>query len=824
MPWAVPFCITPLALLAGYAAVARDGFCLKDANGDGQPIFGNPCVRTGFENTDAKDQAWLLGRATSVAFGDVDGDGAVDAVVVNPDPHPDHPADYLTILRGRGDGVFDPPMGSLPSGKEGTDVLVADFDDDGDLDIAVANALSNNVGVYVNQGAGAFKPPVKYGVGVQPRSIKAVDVDGDGWIDIVALNTLSSSVSLLRNLGGGVFAPKKDFFVADVTKKDDGSAWPYPGPFMDAADVNGDGRIDLAIPAGKRVRFLLGDGAGGFSLVPLAQSPLATGIVYAVALGDMDGDADMDVVCTRLPTTGPLQEGLNLFFNQADGTDPVLLKFGPVVPYLVGWGVGYAPPGLSLADLEGDGDLDVAWSTDSLTLHPRIFRNDGNGTLGMEDVPVTQISWFVRFADVNADGFPDLTALSTFGRSTLRVQLNDGRGNILSYDYFPKQAEPCCGNWNALAAGDLDLDGDLDLVAGLTSSEFEDQLRVLLNDGRADFSEIRQLSLGPAGTVSIGNAVLVDLDQDSFVDLVLADTVVPGGFDKPGAVWVLRGLGNGEFGVPEKYGVGEAFPVNLVTADLDRDGDLDIVTLSIELYPGNDLTPALRRLDVFQNQDGRFALQASYPFASLPWMPWGAFTVVDADGDGNLDVVAGAGPKFAPGIITLFRNDGKGVLIREWTLSAPPHPSSLAATDLDHNGHADLILLADHNMTGAAAYPYAMIYWNNGRGEFPQETAFTDPRIMTQRNVAVADFLNRGRPDLVMCGVANCLIIHMHDGAAGFQPPVSYGNRSLTQTVVPGDFDGDGRVDVAATYMIGFHGVAIFRNLSCPTSLDPAHK
>lgn len=137
-------------------------------------------------------------RSEGVVTGDFNGDGQVDfaaATSLNNDS-------WATVFTNAG-GSFGAPLHFQFLGSNADSLVTADFDLDGDLDLATSNQDSNNVSVLENAGGGTFGFPTLVSTGTRPGGIAAGDVDGDGDADLATANRDSNNVSVLENAGGG---------------------------------------------------------------------------------------------------------------------------------------------------------------------------------------------------------------------------------------------------------------------------------------------------------------------------------------------------------------------------------------------------------------------------------------------------------------------------------------------------------------------------------------------------------------------------------------------------------------------------------------------
>ncbi len=293
--------------------------------------------------TQATGSPFTAGQTPAdIGIADFNSDGNVDIALAH------HGVKLISVLLGNGKGQFTLAPGSpfaVESNPHPHGIAVADFNGDKKQDIAIESWAENRVLLLFGKGDGTFQTPgVKIDVGKMPyQRLRTADVNGDGNADIITSNFESGSVSVLLADGRGNFT-RKDFPVP-------------PDPFGIAiADINGDHHLDIAIghysghavdPSRNAMSVLLGDGKGNFTLA--TGSPFSTGqYPGTVAVGDLNGDRLADIV---IP-------------NYDDGTLTVYLggrsgiTLAPYSPIRV----GHTPHGVAIADLNGDGKGDIVVS------------------------------------------------------------------------------------------------------------------------------------------------------------------------------------------------------------------------------------------------------------------------------------------------------------------------------------------------------------------------------------------------------------------------------------------------------------------------------
>lgn len=316
---------------------------------------------------------------TGIALGDLNGDGALDAVVS---------AGSIHTLLGDGSGGFR-AAGAFDAGENPSGVSLGDVDGDGILDLAVANHETDRATVMLGDGAGGFRhapgSPVPLQVAPHPHAATLADMDGDGRLDLLVDDRAGHAIDVHRGFGDGRFEalgaqiavggdPYRGMIAIDVNGDDmldlltpneghvavrlavDPTSWDYddpgsiavPGPFsIGVADLNGDGHLDLATASERdgHVRLFPGDGTGSFG--PAADSvEIARSEGVALATGDVNADGVADLAATSY--TSP--DVVIALGGQRLGRSTVQADTYP-------WG-------LAIGDVDGDGKDDVIVADD----------------------------------------------------------------------------------------------------------------------------------------------------------------------------------------------------------------------------------------------------------------------------------------------------------------------------------------------------------------------------------------------------------------------------------------------------------------------------
>jgi hypothetical protein len=273
------------------------------------------------------------------------------------------------------------------------------------------------------------------------------------------------------------------------------------------------------------------------------------------------------------------------------------------------YSVGSSPIWVIAADLDGDGDFDLA-TANGTSNNVSVLKNHGDGTFAAHSTYSTgtiSLPTAIFAADLDGDGDLDLVT-GNIDADSVSVLLNNGGGTFTSRSDYAIGDQP----YSAFGA-DLDGDGDIDLT---TANYSGNNVSVLLNNGNGTFGSHSSYS---AGTLP-HSVFAADLDGDGDLDLATANF----GF-YTGEVSVLLNNGAGTFPSHSEYPV-DVLPQTVFAADLDGDGDLDLTTTNLGGYNVSVL---------LNNGDGTFATHSAY---SLTDQSPNSVFAADFDGDGDLDL------------------------------------------------------------------------------------------------------------------------------------------------------------------------------------------
>jgi Bacterial Ig-like domain (group 3)/FG-GAP-like repeat/FG-GAP repeat len=722
----------------------------------------------------------------SIAVGDFNGDGKPDLAVANSG------ATDVTVLLGNGSGGFTAESGSpFVAGGNPTSVAVGDFNGDGRADLAVANLATNNISVLLGTGS-----PTKLAITQQPSTgtaglaignvvVQVQDANGLLVTGSTAAVTLTSTPpgaagTLTVNASGGVAT------FSNVVFKTAGTytlAALSPG-------LTGVTSSNIAI------------GAAPAAVLAITSQPSAgtTGVaIGSVVVQVQDGFGNLVSGSTAAITmaSNPAGVGGTVTVNAVSGVATFTnLVFGATGNYIL----TASSPGLTSATSASINIQAASATSLGAAPNPSVF-----------GAPVTLTATVTPSAATGKVTFYDGTAVlgvatlaggsATFtttalgaGTRSLTAHYGGDSGDAASTSAAVPQTVNAVAAATLIAAGgspvavgnnpgtvvvgDLNVDGKADLAVANVSSN---NVTVLLGNGSGGFTP------ASGSPFAVGNSpasiAIGDFNGDGKADLAVVNA-------GDNTVTVLLGTGGGGFmamvhtiALPRvhRFVSTGGHPRSIMVGDFNGDGNAD---LAVADFGGGDVTVLLG------NGAGGFspATGSPIPAGTNPF----SLAVADFNGDGHADIaVANQGSNN----ITLLLGDGNGGFTPATgsPFAVGHHPNSVTAGDFNGDGKPDLAIAnyADNTVT---------VLLNNGSGGFTPATGSPFAVGTNPYSVAVGDINGDGKADLVVAdATSGDVTVLLGNGSGGFAAaagsPFPAGTTSVSVAV--GDFNGDGRVDVA---------------------------
>ena len=835
-----------------------------DLDGDGDPdlLWASPSEgRIAWHENLGADR---IAGARTIAYAswvqalgaaDLDGDGDLDVLTASA-----YDA-FVAWHENLGGGVFS-DLRVIASEAGGVNVVFAtDLDGDGDADVLTASRSDDKIAWHENLSGGVFSPErVITTAADDVRSAHAADLDGDGDADVVTASAGDDEIAWHENLGGGVFSPER------VIGR---SAGGTPGVHL--ADLDGDGDSDVLTHSSGDgdIAWYENYGGGGFAARrAIAAETDDTGSVHAA---DLDGDGDLDVLSGS-------SSDWKIAWHENLGRD---VFSGERVITLDARGAR----SVQAADLDGDGDADVIAGLpyDNKIVwyeNQRIRDADDHGDTPDSATPVGDRPeiWSELAAD-DTDYFsfevggPGTLLIYTSGEADTLGALFDSDGTRLASDddsgaghNFRIEIEVAAGTWFVAVRGHGGAAGNYALHTSFSEAPLDSD-----NDGVADGDDA--FPLDPAEWADgdgdgIGDNGDADDDGDGVVDESDAFPLDPAewedadndgvgdnrdAFPNDPADWLdTDGDGIGDNADTDDDGDGTEdiaddcplnpepscargtliFEEHVIVAeggargayavDLDGDGDLDVLTASLDAIAwtknggdGHFSAPRMVTSEVDDARDVYAAdldgdgdadvLSASYRDDKIAWyenIGGGAFSeqrilsisvdraqsvhAADLDGDGDMDVLSAS----SNSRVAWYENIGEGLFSDRRAITGDAESAtSLLAADLDGDGDADVLSATAYN--GNIDW-----YENHGRGSFSKRViklAVAESTWDAGGDLAIhaADLDADGDADLISSSTW-----YENIGGGSFWPHALGVLAGGDFNVAPGDLDGDGDADI----------------------------
>lgn len=673
-------------------------------------------------------------------------------------------------------------------------ISIGDIDGDDDLDLLITG--DNNGKLYLNDGNGNYESVGLNIKGVEESESALGDVDNDQDLDLVISE--KDTTRLYLNDGSGSFTSTNKIFPGVVT----GS--------LILKDFDSDSDLDLLLVGVTNsdtetenaiAHLYMNDGNGNFTR---KQTGLTGVWGSSASAGDIDKDGDLDLFISgsTAPTDSVDSLKLNstLYINDGNGNFSVSNSEFTGIMY-----------GASLiSDINGDGNPDIllVGSVDNkLTNNPRsaaeLYYGDGNGGFSIADVKIEGRA-FASAALGDVDNDEDIDLVITGGAKTeeqiipsANIYLNKDNETFIKADSDLKGVL-----LSNTVLGDINGDGDLDLITAGFTKEFSDKQTILYRNetipdsslfGNIDHSGPMRLVSSDIIGVSSGDSYFGDIEGDGDLDLIIT------GNDQT-SVYFNDGAGN--FTQSDKQSIyNRCYASSAVLGDLDNDDDLDLITMgdSIDTSPGWDFPIPVGCQFMWDADEQTFVKQDIDLNIRA-----GEIMLGDVDGDKDLDIVytgrtQGTDESSLTSGILLNEGNGQFTTTDKDSNIVNVGGSSVALGDLDNDNDLDLIVSGD-GWDG----PISKLYLNDGSGYFTEKQ--TQLQAYVNGTISLGDIDNDNDLDVLMTGTTGqfenespSTDLYINDGNANFELSnsdllnVSNGSSSFA------DVDNDTDLDLLIT-------------------------
>lgn len=595
----------------------------------------------------------------------------------------------------------------------------ADIDGDGDLDVLSSGRDDNTISWHENTDGVGLTWTRRILTNTANRAQKAIaaDVDADGDMDILSASGADDTIAWFENQGG----VPPTFLERNIATNANNAKW------VQVADIDQDGDLDVlsASEGDSAIRWYQNNGA---SPPAWTQHNVATNLgAKTVEPVDLDQDGDLDLISCGI--------GLDqISWHENLGGSP------PAWTTRVISTLADNPLTVFPADIDGDGDPDIvsasfmddeiAWYRNA-SIH-RSARFPERRQIGLQNG-----AWRVAVADVNADGAPDVAAVGAEDNS-VRLHLSNGDA---SPGFTPVNVTSNGFNPRDVVVADMDRDGDLDL---LVAWEGSDLVALHRNDGAAiPTFTVTNVAVGMLGVRSVA---LGDINQDGLPDFVSASRA------SDRIAWHRNMGGNPPAFQTLNITTAADGAESVAVADLDGDGDLDVVS-------------AWENADTVAWFENDGAPTPGWTLRTLAADADGAMhvAVADVDGDGDLDVVAGAANDNE---VILFENMGGAppTFMATTVDGEATGVQCVGAGDIDADGDVDI-------WAGAGTLDTVFWYENNGAPvPFFQRRVASDVTDFP-RSVAAADIDLDGDLDFAVASRSDDVVAWLPNASGQFLLP-----------------------------------------------------
>jgi hypothetical protein len=580
----------------------------------------------------------------SLAVGDFNNDTWMDIAVANSGN------DNIGILLGFDFATFLNQTINVPGGVPTPFRLaVADFNNDHQWDIVVANRDIAIVGIYLGYGNGTFSQQISYQTGYSssPISVAVGDFNSDNQLDIVVANSDDNNIGLFLGYGNGSFQPQQ-------TLSTGSSSYPVS---LAVGDFNNDSRLDIVVvnQNSDNVRIYLSYGNGTFATPIVYRLPSNSYPNWVVA-GDLNNDKILDIAVANY-----YRDSIAILFGYGNGS------VGKLITLSTGYYSG--PSTIALADLNQDNLPDIAVANNEAQ-NIQVYFGYGNGTFVLQTTYSTGSSSYMNMIvaqDVNNDAILDILVTDNADiNGNIRIFYGVGNGKFTLPKIYSTgtNSQP-----SSIAICDFNNDNRVDIAITLSN---KDSIGIMLRYKSEPFATQTTFSTGNHSQPT--SVAVADFNNDDQLDIAVTNS----GTNNIG---ILFGYGNGNFTDQFIYSTGDnSDPYALATGDFNNDHYLDIAFV-------NSGTDNIGILLGYGNGSFYYLTTYSTGLRSDP----SSIAIDDLNKDNHLDLVIA---NWGINNILVFFGLGNGTFSEPklYSVGYNARPQSVAISDINNDNLLDIVV------------------------------------------------------------------------------------------------------------------------------------